>query len=110
MMGPAPGCTGLPMRRFQMQFTQGPAMIYAARKLPTLTMVAEESPFQLTTIGVYRPPHISPRIPAQRSVFTVHPEPTQDFGLSSLNRWKIRRTACSEIKRVLDACAINEAS
>ena len=57
---------------------------------------------------IYRPPHISPRIPAQRSVFTVHPNPTHEFTSKSLHKWRISSAACLEIKRVLDACAVHE--
>jgi hypothetical protein len=69
-----------------------------------------ENPFTLRSPGIYRPPHIAARIPAQRSVFTVHPDPTKVFATAKLHRWSIAASACMEIKRVLDACAVNEGS
>jgi hypothetical protein len=67
-----------------------------------------EDPFALAAPGIYRPPHIAARIPAQRSVFTVHPDPTKEFKNPGLHRWKISAAACGQIKKVLDACGVNE--
>ncbi len=86
----------------------GDALILGLQGLRVLRNTT--SPFQLRSPGVFRPPHISPRIPAQRSVFTVHPNPTQEFRSPRLHRWTISSAACTEIKRVLDACAVNEGS
>ena len=47
----------------------GDAVIYGLQGLRVLS--ADARPFSLRAPGIYRPPHISPRIPAQRSVFTV---------------------------------------
>jgi len=90
--------------------TRGDAVIYGARGLRAITKAEEEKPFDLKSPGTYRPPHIAPRIPAQRSVFTVHPDPTSQFSPNGLSRWVVSSSACVEIKRILDACAINESS
>jgi len=90
--------------------TKGDAVIYGVRGLRTLTKAEARTPFKLRTPGIYRPPHITPRIPAQRSVFTVHPDPRVPFALRGIVEWRISESACSNIKRVLDACAVNEAS
>ncbi len=90
--------------------TKGNAVIFGIRNLRTVTALEEKKPFALSSPGIYRPPHITPRIPAQRSVFTLHPNPTEPFQPSGLQRWVIANSACSAIKRVLDACAINESS
>jgi len=55
--------------------TRGTARIYGAKGLPPLTPEAEENPFQVASLSRYDPPHITPRIPAQRSVFTAQPNP-----------------------------------
>jgi hypothetical protein len=83
--------------------TLGDAVIYGLRDLPYTDKQEQESPFAVSRVSVYRPPHIAARIPAQRSVFTIHPDPTADFG-NEVTQWVNR------IKRILDACAINEAS
>ena len=90
--------------------TRGDAVIYGVRGLRSVSATDEKKPFALKSPAVYRPPHITPRIPAQRSVFTVHPDPTKPFQAQSLVRWVIAHQTCSDIKRILDACAINEAS
>lgn len=90
--------------------TRGNAVIFGVRGLRTINKSEEKKPFALTNHGIYRPPHITPRIPAQRSVFTVHPDPTAPFSHQGLTRWVISNSACGDIKRILDACAINESS
>lgn len=90
--------------------TKGDAVIYGVRGLRTITATQEKKPFALGSPGLYRPPHITPRIPAQRSVFTVHPNPTEVFQTTGLQRWVLTQSACGSIKQILDACAINESS
>jgi hypothetical protein len=90
--------------------TKGNAVIYGIRGLREITKSEEKKPFDLQSPGIYRPPHIAPRIPAQRSVFTVHPDPTSQFSPNGLSRWVVSSSVCGEIKRILDACAINESS
>ena len=41
------------------------------------TNAGEIHPFQITAIRKYYTPHISPRIPAQKDRFTVHPRPNR---------------------------------
>ncbi len=87
----------------------GPAVIIGVRDVPEISEVEEIAPFDLERPAVlYRPPHIAPRIPAQRSVFTVHADPTQVFRPSGLVRWQISKRACWKIKKMLDSAAINE--
>lgn len=90
--------------------TRGDAVIWGVKGLRTITKSEEKNPFALSKPGIYRPPHITPRIPAQRSVFTIHPDPTSPFTAKGLTNWTISAAACNSIKRVLDSCAINESS
>lgn len=85
-------------------------LIYGVQNLRTLSKKEAKNPFVACTPGIYRPPHITARIPAQRSVFTLHSKPTTPFKPRGLREWFISPKACLEIKRVLDACAINESS
>lgn len=73
------------------------------------------SSFAFEFVQVYDPPHISPRIPAQRAAFTLHGRPTvplmaEENRGEKLEKWVIPSTCCYEIKRMLDVCAINRAS
>lgn len=91
--------------------TKGPARIYGLKDLVWVEDAANEDPFGLDIeVKGYRPPHISPRIPAQRSVFTAHRDPTEPFFHVELKEWKLTEACCREMKKILDACAINEAS
>lgn len=90
--------------------TRGDAVIYGVHGLRQSSRTDENQPFNASTPGIYRPPHIAARIPAQRSVFTLHPSPTEAFAPPGLTQWVIASGACIEIKRVLDACGINDSS
>ena len=85
-------------------------VIYAVQGLRDLSKKDSKNPFRISSPGIYEPPHITARIPAQRSVFTVHPNPTVEFKPRGLHKWIVPAAACGEIKRVLDACAVNESS
>jgi hypothetical protein len=88
----------------------GHALIYGVCGLPVLDPDEVHDPFNLKEVCIYRPRHLNPRIAAQRSVFTVHPDPTQALSHENLRRWTISQTACRELKLTLDFCAINYAS
>jgi hypothetical protein len=90
--------------------TQGHALIYGASGLPLLDPDRQHDPFSIGEVSIYRPRHLDRRISAQRSVFTVHPEPTAAFDNPGLQHWTISQAACRELKLILDACAINYAS
>lgn len=90
--------------------TRGEGVVYCLRNVPEIERDEENRPFSLTEVKLYRPPHISSRIPAQRSVFTIHPKPTIPFRSRDLTCLRISEDACMDIKKILNACAINEAS
>jgi hypothetical protein len=90
--------------------SSGPGVIYGVKDLPLIE--ADADPFGVETVSVYRPSHITPRIAPQWSIFTVHPQPTEDFRASGkLTEWRLpTQRCCRDIKRVLDSCGINYAS
>jgi hypothetical protein len=90
--------------------TAGHALIYGVSGLPILNPDDCKDPFEVEKVFIYRPAHIDSRISAQRSVFTVHPNPTEPFSDPGLRKWTVSQAACRELKVVLDACAINYAS
>jgi hypothetical protein len=90
---------------------RNPPAIYAVRNLPVLKGC--EDPFtDVKEVSVYRPPHISARIPAQRAVFTVHPRPAcVELKAPRVEMWKLKKgKQVFRFKNMLDACGINEAS
>ncbi len=84
------------------------ARIYCVHGLPDADRTI--GPFESTAVGVYRPPHISPRISAQSAVFTVHPDPTVNFAPSGLETWTVAKAACHKLKDALTASGISQAS
>ena len=59
--------------------TAGAPGIYALEAPPTPSIDEENDPFEIPDVITYFPPHISPRIQVQRSVFTVHPNPSSEY-------------------------------
>lgn len=87
-------------------------VIYCIRGLNEITEQTEGQGnlFTLDSVRIYRPPHISPRIPAQQSVFTLHPRPVEEFAHPALEAWHIDRGSCWPIKRNLNAAGITYGS
>lgn len=89
---------------------QGSAVIYAVRDVPPID-AERESPFAIGEVKMYQPPSaITARVQAQRSVLTVHPDPTASFTFPTLQRWVIayNLAMCMEFKKILADNGINE--
>lgn len=70
-----------------------------------------DDPFLIEGVRVYRPAHITARIPAQQGVFTVHGNPEMPLdNHPQLERYMISSEACFMIKKKLDLCGINEST
>lgn len=91
--------------------TEGRPAIYVL-EAPALANPDElRNPFSLTEVRTYLPPHITPRIQVQRSVFTVHPCPASEYAPPSLTVWVFPSgKPCFDIKRTVDRCGLNRAS
>jgi hypothetical protein len=72
----------------------------ASVAMRTLSNAEAKSPLKLKTPDIYRPPHITPRIPAQRCVFTVHPNPRESRAPRGLVEWRVSESACGNIEDV----------
>jgi hypothetical protein len=66
----------------------GDGAIYAALDVPTAKET--DNPFDTTHVQRYRPSHITPRIVAQKGLFTVHSCPCDPFISSSSGTVKVR--------------------
>jgi hypothetical protein len=86
------------------------AAVWVVRNLPSVSDSDKARPFDVAGVKCYRAPHISPRIPAQRSVFTLQQNPTAELTHPELLKITIRSKACFEIRKRLDACGVNENS
>jgi hypothetical protein len=73
--------------------------------------VVGDDPFGVADVCLYRPPHITPRIPAQQGLFTLHPDPVQSLDdHSQLQRWAIVAESAFHIKKMLAVAGINEST
>ncbi len=89
--------------------TKGDAAICALQVHPTIPEASpKDDPFANEGPRVYRPRHLTPRIPSQQSVFVIHNRPDHPFEHASLFKFVVESTACWPIKQNLDACGINE--
>jgi FRG domain len=86
-----------------------PPMIYCVRDVPLAPTDKHECLDGLDDVMLYYPPHISPRIPAQSGLFTVHRNPDQPFDPNNLVRITIGKSPLT-FKFNLNACGIHQAS
>ena len=86
-----------------------PPMIYCVRDIPVAPSEKQDKLDELDGAMLYYPPHISPRIPAQSSVFTVHKNPDEPFMPNKVVRITIGRSPLT-LKLNLNACGIHKAS
>lgn len=61
-------------------------------------------------VMAYFPRHLTPRITAQRGLFTYHSLPDRVYKPTGLVKWIIPSEKCFELKVVLNKCGLNEAS
>jgi hypothetical protein len=86
---------------------QSDSAIWVTRTVPSIEFDSSDDPLTLNFPMTYRPPHITPRITAQGSVFVVSSAPTKPLTLSFAKRVIIDRKAGFTIKKRLNACGIN---
>lgn len=84
-------------------------MIYCVRDVPLAPREEYDELGKLDDVMLYYPPHISPRIPAQSSVFTVHKNPNKPFAPKNVVRISIGRAPLT-LKLNLNACGVHKAS
>jgi hypothetical protein len=82
--------------------------VWAIRGVKALSLEEKKNPFKVVEPRSYRPPHISPRISAQRSVFTIHGDPTKEFKVPEMWKFTISAKRSFRLKKRIDACGVNE--
>lgn len=80
--------------------------------LPWPPVIGKDQEIDTTSEQVlaYFPRHISPRITAQRGLFTYHKTPNVHYDPSNLMQWILPAKACFTLKVILNKCGFNEAS
>ena len=86
---------------------EGDSAIWVARGVPRIDLDYAGEVLTLGEPKSYRPPHISPRIGAQGSVFVICPKPIDELALPFSRKIVIKRTVEFTIKKRLNACGIN---
>ena len=86
-----------------------PPMIYAVKDIPLAPDEKHDDLDDLDDVMMYYPPHISPRIPAQTGLFTVHRNPESTFKPENVVRITIGRSPLT-LKLNLNACGVHKAS
>lgn len=85
------------------------AGFYMIRR-PPQAAVETESPFDIDRDCFFYPRHITPRIGAQRGVFTAHASPTQPFLPPDLEQFVICAGVKDDFRRKLDAMGLHHAA
>lgn len=86
-----------------------PPMIYAIKDVPLAPADKHDDIDDLNDVVMYYPPHISPRIPAQTGLFTVHKYPDKPFRPKNVVRITIERGPLT-FKLNLNACGVHKGS
>jgi hypothetical protein len=86
-----------------------PPMIYCIRDIPLTPAEKHDALDELEDAMLYYPPHISPRIPAQTGLFTVHRDPAKPFKRKKVVRLTIGPSPLT-LKLNLNACGVHKAS
>lgn len=83
-------------------------MIYCVRDIPVAPADKHDKLDELDNVMLYYPPHISPRIPAQTGLFTVHKNPGKPFMPNKVVRITIGKGPLT-LKLNLNACGVHKA-
>ena len=86
-----------------------PPMIWAVKDVSLAPTEKHNDLDALDDVMMYYPPHISPRIPAQTGLFTVHKNPDKPFKPQSVVRITLDRGPLT-LKLNLNKCGIHKAS
>lgn len=85
------------------------ASIYGVPPLPIVKSDTELADTKEDVVAYY-PQHLTPRITAQRGLFTYHKHPDKPYVPSCFIRWIIPSNLCFDLKLAVNKSGINEAS
>lgn len=81
--------------------------IWVARGIPPIGLGSPRDPLAPGEVSCYRPPHISPRISAQSSVFVLCPDPIIEIIPPFVRQIRIEPKVQFTLKKRLNACGLN---
>lgn len=85
------------------------AAIYGIPSVP-IVRTDKECNESAKDVVAYYPQHLTPRITAQRGLFTYHKKPDHPYSPSCVIKWVIPSKICFNLKLAVNKCGINEAS
>lgn len=85
------------------------AAIYGTPPVP-IVRTDREIEGSAENVVAYYPQHLTPRITAQRGLFTYHRKPDQPYIPSCFIKWIIPSPICFDLKLAVNKCGINDAS
>ena len=88
----------------------GDSLIYCYTNSTYINLEKTLDPFDRNTVGKFIPPHITPRITAQTGLFTIHPNPKEEFQPKELRVLQIAHDFRRELKYILWKYGIHRAT
>lgn len=85
-------------------------ILYSLRTDDFLYVDDSENPFVFSKVVLHEPSYISPRISAQRGLFSIHPDPTVAFSSKFLERWEVSGSSAIRMLIELEKLGISAES
>lgn len=85
------------------------AGLYMIRK-PTAAPVNDKTPFDIEEDCFFYPPHLTPRISAQRGLFTAHVDPTKEYAGKEVEQIVIAAGVKPDFRQKLDSMGLHHAA
>jgi len=82
------------------------AAVYAEKFTHHVDTEIVLDPFSVKTVSKFQPSHISPRIAAQASMLTIHPDPRKPHSSDTLKCFKISDKLAPSLKAHLRRCGV----
>jgi hypothetical protein len=81
-----------------------PAAVYAEKFTNHIDTEVVTDPFSVKKVAKFQPSHTSPRIAAQASILTIHPDPRRTYTSDTLVRFEISDKLAPSLKAHLRRC------
>ena len=85
------------------------SILYTFEYENNIELVHDFDPFKIESVKLYNPQYWNPRIAAQDSLFTVHPNPLTPFESEGLEKVAISHRLNGDIKQALNTLGVNHA-
>jgi hypothetical protein len=89
---------------------KGTAAVFSEVHLPHVDTTKTPDPFAVSKVRKVIPPHLTQRISAQDSLFTIHPDPTAPYSSKTLIRYTISTNLKGVIKAQIRQLGFHEAA